>query len=447
MDLKRKWSPSARLAVVSVLVSLGALTVGSLDEINANTQPGRTEGANNLIHNGEVSSNENPAEIIAGTLDPSVGTAPITKSSDWVTGFQGEAVITNDTSNTISCWSVTFEADFTIDQIWHAEIVSHSGTAYVLKGMAYNNTIEPGGQVSFGFIASPGSSAMPVNFAVNGGESSAGDGTGTGDDTGEIKQCSGTTYGSRMLKLLTRVEYQNSIEDLVGIGFNVSDAIPFDGLIEGYFNKAFVPVTENHVDAYMIAAEKVAAWSAEHNFAGVVDCGFDGGGNASVSDQECESRFLNDFAFRVFRRPLTSAELSIYQTVFDDNLTGGDIRAGLELGITALLTSPQFLYRSEAGTAVEDLPAGDAGMKVSDSIGLAGLDSGAYVLGDYEVAGFLSYTLTGSTPDQELLTAVKNDELGTQAQIGQQIKRLLATDRAREHLGFSPPSGWVPTRS
>jgi hypothetical protein len=51
------------------------------------------------------------------------------------------------------------------------------------------------------------------------------------------------------------------------------------------------------------------------------------------------------------------------------------------------------------------------------------------------MAGFLSYTITGSTPDQELLAAAGNGELGTQAQIRQQITRLLATDRARQHLG------------
>jgi hypothetical protein len=70
-----------------------------------------------------------------------------------------------------------------------------------------------------------------------------------------------------------------------------------------------------------------------------------------------------------------------------------------------------------------------------DDIDPDSLDSGSYVLSDYEMAGFLSYTITGSTPDQELLTAAKNGELGTKAQIRQQVTRLLATDRARQHLG------------
>jgi hypothetical protein len=358
------------------------------------------------------------------------------------------------------------------------------------------------------------------------------------------------------------VEYQNSIEDLVGIDFDVADSIPFDTLIQGYANNAFTPVTENHADAYLSVAKQVAAWSAARNFQGVVDCGFDSNGNASLSYQECQTRFLGDFGTRVFRRPLTSAERATYQAIFADKLTGGDIKVALELGMSALLSSPRFLYRFEAGTSVSDLQndtggdttnavtingadfqskstggadgsawniwsngyieheftladdaliqlsmKGDAAqdvwpkmelaidgnvvatetVKTSDyklyeygfmgyegarkvqirftndhnqdgedrnlyvqsatvsgiasapnigeHIDLSKLDNDAYVLSDYEMASFLSYTLTGSTPDEALLTAAENGELVTQAQLEAQVQRLLATDRAKAHMG------------
>lgn len=391
--------------------------------------------------------------------------------------------------------------------------------------------------------------------------------TGGGSDGGSdpvVASCSGKIgYGPRELKLLTRVEYQNSMEDLTGIDFNVSDSVPYDALIEGYFNNAFTPVTESHADSYTTIAEKVASWSAQRNFQGVVDCGFDGSGNSSVSYDECKTRFLNDFATRVFRRPLSSAEQATYQAVFNNNLTGGDIKVGLKLGMSSLLSSPQFLYRSEVGTSVQDLQSGggsvasgdgvtvngadfqtkstggadgsgwniwsdgyiensfeladeallqismkgdpaqsvwptmelvidgttvatqtvdsnsymvyefsvngkagqrqvqikftndsyqngedrnlyvqsatvsgiQSGSNSSDAIDLTALDSDAYVLSDYEMAGFLSYTITGSTPDAQLLTAAKNGELVTAAQLQQQAERLLATDRAKQHLG------------
>jgi hypothetical protein len=351
------------------------------------------------------------------------------------------------------------------------------------------------------------------------------------------------------------VEYQNSIEDLVGIDFDIAGSIPFDTLIEGYTNNAFTSVTESHADAYLAVAQKVAAWSAERNFQGVVDC-------TSLSYEACQTLFFSDFATRVFRRPLTSAELTSYQAVFDSSLTGGDINIGLELGITALLSSPRFLYRSEAGTSVQNMGGGSGGatdevsvngadfetksaggadgtawniwsngyiehtftladdalfqisMKGDDAQGvwpemelaidgsvvatttvssstyttyefnligyegshqvqihftndyyqdgddrnlyvqsttvsgvassvpyvgagtdLSTLDSDAYVLSDYELAGFLSYTIIGSTPDDTLLSAAANGELSTEDQVRQQIARLLATDSAKEHMG------------
>jgi hypothetical protein len=72
---------------------------------------------------------------------------------------------------------------------------------------------------------------------------------------------------------------------------------------------------------------------------------------------------------------------------------------------------------------------------VADNVDLSSLDSDAYVLTDYEVASFLSYTLTGSTPDETLLAAAKNGELTTPAQLREQALRLLATERAKAHMG------------
>jgi hypothetical protein len=76
-----------------------------------------------------------------------------------------------------------------------------------------------------------------------------------------------------------------------------------------------------------------------------------------------------------------------------------------------------------------------SGASFAASTDLSTLDSDAYVLTDYEMASFLSYTLTGSTPDEALLTAAKNGELSTQAQLEAQIERLLATDKAKRHMG------------
>ena len=72
---------------------------------------------------------------------------------------------------------------------------------------------------------------------------------------------------------------------------------------------------------------------------------------------------------------------------------------------------------------------------IGDSIDLTLLDADTYVLSNYEVASFLSYTLTGSTPDRELMAAAKRGDLTNQAKLEEQEKRLLSTDRAKKHMG------------
>ncbi len=63
------------------------------------------------------------------------------------------------------------------------------------------------------------------------------------------------------------------------------------------------------------------------------------------------------------------------------------------------------------------------------------LEMDAYVLTPYEMATFLAFTYTGSTPDDALLSAAENGELSTDAQIQSQILRLLSTEKARAHFG------------
>src|SRR5690606_6475011 len=61
-------------------------------------------------------------------------------------------------------------------------------------------------------------------------------------------------------------------------------------------------------------------------------------------------------------------------------------------------------------------------------------DADAYVLDNYEFASALSFMYTGSTPDQTLMQAARNNNLSTEAQINSQIDRLLATARGRQHM-------------
>ncbi|WP_370980990.1 cellulase family glycosylhydrolase [Agaribacterium sp. ZY112] len=102
----------------------------------------------------------------------SAATVNMSSNGDWGAAFQGTTIIENDESTNVSGWTVEFEADFDIDQIWNAKIISHVGSTYVLGDMGYNSDIRSGQQVNFGFIASPGGSTIPTNFIFNGKDGS-----------------------------------------------------------------------------------------------------------------------------------------------------------------------------------------------------------------------------------------------------------------------------------
>jgi hypothetical protein len=89
---------------------------------------------------------------------------------------------------------------------------------------------------------------------------------------------------------------------------------------------------------------------------------------------------------------------------------GSDISAvaGMELVVRGLLTSPNFLYRSETG------------------------ENGK--LNAFEMASALSYFFWGSTPDDELLKLAGTGELLQEETLVAQARRLLQDDRAKEGM-------------
>jgi hypothetical protein len=114
------------------------------------------------------------------------------------------------------------------------------------------------------------------------------------------------------------------------------------------------------------------------------------------------SDFVRAFGLRAFRRPLTDEELSRYTAMGDPSLI-----------VQSMVSSPNFLYRSEVGE-----PRGD----------------GTYALTPYELASALSYFFWGSMPDDALLTAAANGTLASAQGVEAQARRLMADARAREQL-------------
>lgn len=378
--------------------------------------------------------------------------------------------------------------------------------------------------------------------------------------------CSDATqiaYGQRELKLLTSTEYENSLEDLLGVppGYGATVAHT-DGSLGGFSNNRGKAVNGSTLDRYVRNAEAVATWAVAH------DRPF-----SCAQPAACAQRFVSEFLPLIFRGPVSEEQESAFTSLFEDYPA-----EGIQLALEAALTSPYFLYRIEAGvdlqtaldrgyythsatsdtpdsTATETLlaadfsgsdgrlegdvwaftenggldltfsaafsdpitievqargsnfeqhwpeltlkvggeqvalqridhsdlrsyqfvvaghrdanvvrvefnndagvapygPGQDANLYVSkvsiiphrsdpppppsgESV-LLGVDPEAQVLPPHEFACALSFMLTGSTPDAELLAAAAADRLTTQAQIKAQVERLIDSARGRQHLG------------
>ena len=129
----------------------------------------------------------------------------------------------------------------------------------------------------------------------------------------------------------------------------------------------------------------------------------------SAAGSACDSWLYDDVGARLFRRPLSSDERGRLASLFTEGSSEGS-EDGARWVLQAMLQSPTFLYLDEV--ARED----------------------GY-LDDYSMAARLSFTLWGTAPDLELLTAAENGELATAEQLEAQAARML--DDARSIGGMT----------
>jgi hypothetical protein len=209
---------------------------------------------------------------------------------------------------------------------------------------------------------------------------------------------------------LSKAEIQNSVADLLGTARAVD--LPDDARFLNFSSNAQALVTSPFGNALKTSAEAFAA-----EFRASVNVS-DFGSDCTASDagaRGCATTFIDRYAAKAFRRPLESKEAEGLMAVYDAGReTGADgdvqdrFKAGLDYTLRAILQSPDFVYRTELGA-----PNAAAGT-VTD-------------LTPYEVASTLSYLLTGSPPDAELLAWAAAGELASREVLEQQARRLLST--------------------
>ncbi len=85
------------------------------------------------------------------------------RKSDWAQAFVGEVVVRNLSSNQISDWRVRLKTSAQFQNIWNAQTLSQEASGIYLFGpMDYNRTIPAGGEIRFGFQASPGGANIEI---------------------------------------------------------------------------------------------------------------------------------------------------------------------------------------------------------------------------------------------------------------------------------------------
>lgn len=236
--------------------------------------------------------------------------------------------------------------------------------------------------------------------------------------TGSIPEsCSGAIEpGPSPLRRLTRVEYDNTVFQLLGDNSRPARAFPPDEEAGGFDNQAAaLSVSPLLAENYQTAAEQLARAYVERRIEQLDGC------VAPVDRAACAASaraFVQTFGLRAYRRPLTAAEVTLHTGLFAEGVALGegeyDPVAGLSLALEAMLQSPHFLYRVEFGRD----PEAAAGEVVE--------------LSSYEMASRLSYFFWNTMPDQVLLDVAAADGLRTVEQITEQSRRLAVAPRARE---------------
>lgn len=80
-------------------------------------------------------------------------------TQQWSNGFTADMVVAAGAS-ALEGWTVEFDADFEITNIWNAVIKSHVGTHYVIVNASYNANLAAGAETGFGFQASATTTAI-----------------------------------------------------------------------------------------------------------------------------------------------------------------------------------------------------------------------------------------------------------------------------------------------
>jgi hypothetical protein len=128
----------------------------------------------------------------------------------------------------------------------------------------------------------------------------------------------------------------------------------------------------------------------------------------TAQETTCARKILTSLARQAYRRPVTAADIDPLMKLFTTGRADGSaFDAGIEMALTGLLVSPDFLFRVEHSTG-----------RVSD----------------LELASRLSFFLWSSIPDEQLLRIAESAKLHDPAMLRTQTLRMLGDPKSQALL-------------
>ena len=226
--------------------------------------------------------------------------------------------------------------------------------------------------------------------------------------------------GRVTVRRLNRAEYNNVVRDLMYVDFNPANDFPADDSGHGFDNIGDVlTVSPLLLEKYINAAEKIAT-KVIVKPESETGQGFDTLSNFQKEyfkypierhlRRRAAEAFLKTFLRRAYRREVTSSEINrLLVLVKRGSDNGGSFEDGLRLAVTAVLVSPNFLFRWELDGAPDN-------------------PKSIRQLNEYELASRLAFFLWRSMPDDRLLDFAKKGLL--RENIESEIKRMIRDSRS-----------------
>jgi hypothetical protein len=214
--------------------------------------------------------------------------------------------------------------------------------------------------------------------------------------------CKNDQIGLSPLRRLTKLEYDNTIKDLLGVDLGLAKDFNADEIAGVFPSNFFTPVSEGNYTQYASAAAQAAVKTVER-LGQLLPCAANVQAN---NETACVTQFIKQFGRRAYRRPLDDGEVGRFESVFRVGRSNGDFNNGIALVVQGMLESPHFLYLVE----------------------------GPGALTQHQIANRLSYFLWNGPPDAKLSTLADGGQLRTPEALRNEAKRMLADPKAQEMI-------------